>query len=224
MGPGRRRRGLTPEERALWERVARTANPLKGPAPKPPDAVASPPAMPEMHPSDEPRRAPPAPATSLPRPGSRARALGSTAAPPVGVTAHGPPHPGPVGRPEPGLDRRTAERLRRGEREPDARIDLHGLTAARAHARLDTFVRRAIAERRRCLLVITGKGDARGGRRHHREDAPFMSPSGGVLREAAPKWLRSGPFARQIVGIYEAHRRHGGAGAFYVYLKKPGSI
>jgi DNA-nicking Smr family endonuclease len=64
--------------------------------------------------------------------------------------------------------------------------------------------------------VITGKGG-----RHRPEDAPYMAPGRGVLREAAPKWLRTGPHARHIVGIYEAHRRHGGEGAFYVYLKRP---
>ncbi|MGF1446310.1 MAG: Smr/MutS family protein [Pikeienuella sp.] len=133
------------------------------------------------------------------------------------VTAeHRAHHPTPVGRPEPGLDRRTAERLRRGERTPDARIDLHGMTAARAHARLDGFIRQSIAARHRCVLVITGKG----GRKESGEDAPFMTPRGGILRDAAPRWLRSGPHARQIVGIYEAHQRHGGGGAFYVYLKK----
>jgi len=41
-----------------------------------------------------------------------------------------------------------------------------------------------------------------------------------VLRQQAPRWLRSGPHAAHIVGIYQAHPRHGGAGAFYVYLKK----
>jgi DNA-nicking Smr family endonuclease len=128
----------------------------------------------------------------------------------------GSDRPGPVGRPEPGLDRRTAERLRRGERAPDARIDLHGMTAARAHARLDGFMDAAVAAGHRCVLVITGKG----GRRRDAEEAPFMAPEQGVLRQAAPRWLRTGRHAARIVGIYEAHIRHGGAGAFYVYLKK----
>jgi len=73
----------------------------------------------------------------------------------------------------------------------------------------------------RVVLVITGKGD-RSGRRAHIDDAGFMAGDGGVLRRAAPDWLRRGPYASRIVGIYAAHRRHGGAGAFYVYLKKPG--
>jgi DNA-nicking Smr family endonuclease len=122
-----------------------------------------------------------------------------------------------VGRPEPGLDRRNAERLRRGERAPDGRIDLHGMTASRAHRALDRRIGEALARGERLVLVITGKG----GRGRHEEDAPFMRENTGVLRQQAPRWLRSGPHASRIVGIYQAHPRHGGAGAFYVYLKKP---
>ncbi|MEM7500220.1 MAG: Smr/MutS family protein [Pseudomonadota bacterium] len=125
------------------------------------------------------------------------------------------PRPAPVGRPEAGLDRRTAERLRRGTRAPDARLDLHGMTADRAHATLDRFVAGALAQGHRCILVITGKG----GRRAP-EDAPWLEPGFGVLRDAVPRWLRSGRHAREIVGIFEAHRRHGGTGALYVYLKR----
>jgi len=124
--------------------------------------------------------------------------------------------PGQVGRPEPGLDRRNAERLRRGLRSPDGRIDLHGMTAARAHRTLDRYIGAALARGERLVLVITGKG----GRRRGGDDAPFMREDEGVLRQQAPKWLSAGPHARNIVGIYEAHRRHGGAGAFYVYLKR----
>lgn len=207
-GPGRRRRGrLTPEDRAIWERVIRSATPLRpdrAPSAAPPgetspDAIAEPaPAIPAPH--------------ALPRPARD----GAAPAPPRTRPLAPDLHPTPVGRPEPGLDRRTSERLRRGAREPDARIDLHGLTAERAHARLDGFVRQSLAAGHRFLLVITGKG----GRREARDDAPYMAPRRGVLREAAPKWLRIGPHARHIVGIYEAHRRHGGEGAFYLYLKK----
>ena len=123
--------------------------------------------------------------------------------------------PRKVGRPEPGLDRRTAERLRRGERAPDARIDLHGMTADRAHRVLDRFIGEALSANLRCVLVITGKGG-----RHAREDAPFMHSDRGILRQAVPRWLTASPFARQIVGIFTAHPRHGGDGALYVYLKK----
>jgi DNA-nicking Smr family endonuclease len=122
----------------------------------------------------------------------------------------------PVGRPEAGLDRRNSERLRRGDRDPDGRIDLHGMTAEHAHRALDRRIGEALARGERLVLVITGKG----GRKRNADDAAFMRTDQGVLRQQAPRWLRSGPHAANIVGIYQAHLRHGGGGAFYVYLKK----
>lgn len=198
--PPRRRRGLSAEDRAIWDRVRQGTTPLhperRAPAPDP-----------------APRPAPPV-ETPDPVEPLLLRPMGRPQ-PRTGFQP-APPRPAPVGRPEPGLDRRTADRLRRGARAPDARIDLHGMSAARAHARLDRFLGEALAAGHRCVLVITGKG----GRRGSAEDAPFMTPEDGVLRQAAPRWIRSGPFATRIVGIFEAHARHGGAGAFYVYLKK----
>ncbi|MEM1315868.1 MAG: Smr/MutS family protein [Pseudomonadota bacterium] len=117
--------------------------------------------------------------------------------------------------PAAGLDKRTAARLKRGKRTPEARLDLHGMTAAAAHATLARFLHRCRAEGKRCVLVITGKG----GRRPV-EDAPYMPERIGVLRYAVPEWLTTAPLAPLVVGVYPAHRGHGGDGALYVYLKK----
>jgi DNA-nicking Smr family endonuclease len=121
-----------------------------------------------------------------------------------------------VGRPEAGLDGRLADRLRQGARAPDGRIDLHGMTAERAHRALDRYISVALTRGERLILVITGKG----GKARNADDAAFMRTDQGVLRQLAPNWLRNGPYAAHIVGIYQAHPRHGGAGAFYIYLKK----
>ena len=43
------------------------------------------------------------------------------------------------------MDRRRFEKLRRGRIEPEARLDLHGMTAERAHAALTGFILRAHA-------------------------------------------------------------------------------
>jgi DNA-nicking Smr family endonuclease len=66
------------------------------------------------------------------------------------------------------------------------------------------------------VLVITGKG----GKWRDPNEAPFMRGDQGVLRQQVPGWLSRGPHARQIVGVYQAHLRHGGEGALYVYLKR----
>lgn len=121
------------------------------------------------------------------------------------------PDAAPVGRREPGLDRRTAERLRKGAREPDARIDLHGMTAERAHNACLRFVAAGLARQDRVLLVVTGKG---------KRCVHGHFTARGVLRQSLPGWLRASPLGSSVIGIYQAHQRHGGAGAFYIYLKR----
>ena len=66
------------------------------------------------------------------------------------------------------------------------------------------YVRRAHAEGRRTVLVITGKG----------------ALGDGVLRRRAPEWLSEPPLRTLVAGLSEAHRRHGGEGAIYVALKR----
>jgi len=125
--------------------------------------------------------------------------------------AHAAPDAGPVGWREPGLDRRTSARLRKGAREPDARIDLHGMTAERAHMACLRFVGAGLARGDRVLLVVTGKG---------RRDEYGHLTARGILRQSLPGWLHASPLGASIVGIYQAHAKHGGAGAFYVYLRR----
>ena len=117
----------------------------------------------------------------------------------------------------PGLDRNTARALRRGERTPDARVDLHGMTADIAHQALNAFILSARMRGHRCVLVITGKGRKYG---VPSESGFSMERSEGVLRRDVPRWLRQAPLRDVITGVYQAHQRHGGDGAFYVYLQK----
>lgn len=119
----------------------------------------------------------------------------------------------------PGLDGRTAERLRRGALEPEARLDLHGLTEAVAHATLTTFLRTAYARGLRLVLVVTGKGAKSGN--HEPFDLELHRRRRGVLNAVTPRWLREPGLAPLIADMRPAHRRHGGSGALYVYLRKP---
>ncbi len=206
------RRGLGPEDQALWDKVTRDATPLEPALRKPAEETSGEPAK---EAGQVPVKAPPPASVPTSR---QLRPAGSGKAPSISIdlAAADTWAPAPVGRPEAGLDRRNAERLRRGERDPDARIDLHGMTADRAHRALDRRIGEALARGERLVLVITGKG----GKNRNTDHAPFMREGEGVLRQQAPRWLRSGPHAAHLVGIYQAHLRHGGAGAFYVYLKK----
>ncbi len=121
-----------------------------------------------------------------------------------------------VARAPSGLDGRTSERLRRGAIEPDARLDLHGMTQTAAHRALLLFLRDAQRSGVKLALVVTGKGAPA-------SDEVFeMERSRGVLKEMVPRWLKEPAFAGMLAGTRTAHRRHGGVGALYLYLCKTG--
>lgn len=159
-----------------------------------PDADLFAAVMRDVKPLRRPRAAPegpPRPAALPPKP------------PPLAVQPPSPPNPGIA---NPGIDRRTAERLRKGELAIDRRLDLHGMTEANAHAALDRFVRQAWQAEARVLLVITGKGS--------------VGQGGGVLRRNLPRWLASGEHAVRVLRVESAQARHGGSGAYYVLLRR----
>ena len=131
------------------------------------------------------------------------------------------PRTKPLG-PISGVDGATAERLRRGRVEPDATLDLHGMTQSQAFSRLTAFVRRGHEKGYRCLLVITGKGSegrADAGERSRAFVMPERSKAG-VLRLLLPLWLEQSDTRALVVGVQSAHQRHGGGGAYYVYLRR----
>jgi DNA-nicking Smr family endonuclease len=107
------------------------------------------------------------------------------------------------------IERREKSRLARGHREIDARIDLHGMTQARAHRALLGFLHRSQAEGCRYVLVITGKGK-------------ILSDGSerGVLRRIVPEWLALAEFRALVTGYEEAAIGHGGAGALYVRVRR----
>lgn len=97
----------------------------------------------------------------------------------------------------------TDKNTRKGRVPIDARIDLHGLTQEQARKALATALLRSAKRGDRCLLVITGKG-------------PRLE---GVLRQALPRWLKEADLRPLVSRVSQAHARHGGAGAWYVFLK-----
>ena len=203
-----RRRSLSDDESTLWQRVARTARRLQ-PSPSPmadtrtgpvPDPGASPPGpRKRMGPSVEP------PLTkALPVP--VAKRLSVDLAESVSeALARAPVR----------MDRNAHTRMMRGKLSPEARIDLHGMTLAQAHPVLTGFILSAHARGLRLVLVITGKG-----RTHPEDDLGPMPRRAGALKHEVPHWLRSGALRPVVLEIRESHRSHGGAGAYYVYLRK----
>ena len=189
MSAGGRR--VRDEEAALWRNVARDVTPLPRHAERPEDDGPD-----DCRPGEE----PPVPARK-----AKPRKAPARPAPP------GPPRQAvPLPDLDPalpaGLDRRTARRLRRGQLAAEARLDLHGKTQAQAHAALQGFIKESRMARRRCVVVITGKGSVASG-------------EGGVLRRMAPRWLNEPALRRHIIAITNAPESSGGAGALYVLLR-----
>lgn len=114
------------------------------------------------------------------------------------------------------MDPKSNRRLRKGKLTPQARIDLHGMTLAEAQPALTGFILRSHAAGLRLVLVITGKG------RGSRNDAGLPLSRPGALRHNVPHWLHMGAMGQMVAQVLPAHDRHGGGGAYYVWLRKPG--
>lgn len=113
-----------------------------------------------------------------------------------------------------GIDRRTAEKLRKGKMPIDAVLDLHGLRQGEAQDHLIRFVLGQYQSGRRCLLVITGKGN------RSPADAVDSGGAPGVLRRMVPVWLGHAPLADKILLHSPAQPKDGGSGALYVLLRR----
>jgi DNA-nicking Smr family endonuclease len=148
-------------------------------------------------------------AAQVPAPPSKTKPLPSLRPHPPSRDQAPIPKAAPVLEP---LDRRVKQRLARGREPIEARIDLHGRTQDEAHAMLLRFLRKAQDDGARFALVITGKG-AR---------ARDEWSERGVLKRQVPLWLKLPEFRAYVVGFEPAHVGHGGEGALYVRIKKPG--
>jgi len=183
---------MTSAERALWRAAMRDVAPLPGHAlpPEPPKPVPQP--------------EPPAPVVAPAVPVARAKPLPVPTVLPALTYAR-----------TPGLDRRTSERLKRGQLPIEARLDLHGMTQDQARHALDRFVGHAYERGLRAVLIITGKGlKLRGG------DADPWDAAPGVLKHQTPRWLNEAPNRARVLAFTPAQPRDGGSGALYVLIRR----
>jgi DNA-nicking Smr family endonuclease len=120
-----------------------------------------------------------------------------------------PPDPGtggPSRERDAGEGRSESQYQRMRPREPQAELDLHGLTVGEAKAALQRFLRDSRARGLEKVLIIHGKGN-------HSRGQP-------VLEATVRAWLESSSLA----GAFgRAERRHGGSGATWVIVRLPGS-
>lgn len=203
--PRRRRVRLPSEaELELWRAVTKDVAPYtpqnQAPVPENGDIPLLPPAANPARSEPAPARRPQPPLPDWP---SRAQPKPETAPPLTG------------------LDRRTSQKLSRGQMEADVRIDLHGMTQIVAYEALLGFLIRARAQDARLALVITGKGES-GFARHTLHSVRFhpTPERKAVLRSQVPQWFHEERFRELVAGFQPAHPRHGGGGAFYVWIRR----
>ncbi len=196
--PGRKKKRLSTEDRHLWSMVTRTAIPLHVRKPAP-EVEASPSKSITVKTRQHFEVSDFRIGDLAPR-----NPPGSQLDPSISDRlAHAPVQ----------MDHGTHRRMVRGKLKPEARLDLHGSTLAQAHPALTRFIQGSHARGLRLVLVITGKGKDR--------DAPGPIPiRRGVLKHQVPGWLNMPPLGRIVLDVRESHIRHGGAGAYYVYLRR----
>ncbi|WP_299139827.1 Smr/MutS family protein [uncultured Tateyamaria sp.] len=193
------RRKLHPEEEELWRRVASKTERLH-PQPKfdPEDFVT-------QTPAPGPRPKPTFDAVRTLTPSMPSRPTTSVSLTPS-ITDQVRAQPIQ-------MDRKAFDQLKRGKLRPEGKLDLHGMTLDRAHPALTRFVLGAQSQGKRLVLVVTGKGK-------NRDDGGPIPVRHGVLRHQVPQWLSMQPLASAVLQVTPAHLRHGGGGAYYVYLRR----
>lgn len=111
------------------------------------------------------------------------------------------------------IDRRTAQRFKRGELRIERRLDLHGRKEDEAWEAVQNFIQDSFLHNCRCVLIITGKGI-------HQENGIDIFAERGVLKDRVPQWLNSSSLRPFILSFDYAQPKDGGSGALYILLRR----
>jgi len=95
-------------------------------------------------------------------------------------------------------------------------IDLHGFTLDEANKTIENFINKAYSENINKLIIVTGKG-----LHSKNEKDPYVSKDFGILKYSVPEFITNNANLMNMINeITDAKIEDGGAGAFYVFLKK----
>ena len=95
-------------------------------------------------------------------------------------------------------------------------IDLHGYTLEQANKVIEEFVKKSYLDGVNKLIVVTGKG-----LHSQNEKDPYVSKDLSILKYSVPEFLSTNKSLMNIIyEIKDAKIEDGGAGAFYIYLRK----
>ena len=106
-----------------------------------------------------------------------------------------------------GVQEGVFKKLRLGQYPLEGRLDLHRKTVKESRDELFGFVRMAQARGWRCVLINHGRGE--------------RSPTPARIKSYVIAWLAQIP---EVLAYHHPERRHGGAGAVYVLLRKSAAL
>ena len=95
-------------------------------------------------------------------------------------------------------------------------IDLHGYSLEEANKTIESFIYNAYEQSVNKLIVVTGKG-----LHSENEKDPYISKDLGILKYSVPEFISNNRNLMSVINeIKDAEIEDGGAGAFYIFLKK----
>lgn len=192
----RKKKSLSADDVALWQKVTQSVEPLNEPVQM--DSVLE-----TFIPAIPAKQAVLMQTTAPREPAKRTRTVQQT--PSIFQSTPAPTSPN--------MDKKNFKKLVQGRKEIDATLDLHGMTSAQAQSTFTRFISQGSRMGLRLVLVITGKGN-----KTHMDE--FNRPRSGVLKSSLPDWVRSAGLSDKVLQVTPAQQKHGGGGAFYVYLRR----
>ena len=95
-------------------------------------------------------------------------------------------------------------------------IDLHGFTLEQANITITNFIENCYQNSVSKIIVVTGKG-----LHSNVEKDPYVSKDLSILKYSVPEYIENNEeLMKKITEIKDAKIEDGGAGAFYILLRK----
>jgi DNA-nicking Smr family endonuclease len=95
-------------------------------------------------------------------------------------------------------------------------IDLHGYTLEEANKLVEKFILESYEKKINKLIIVTGKGI-----HSQNEKDPYVSKDLSILKYSVPEFISNNKSLMNVIyDMQDAEIKDGGAGAFYIFLKK----
>ena len=113
------------------------------------------------------------------------------------------------------IEKNKLRRIKNGKITIEGTLDLHGLSLKDAESKLRLYVGNGLQQKKRLLLIITGKGS---------NSKPNIHGKTLTIKSELKKWLSNSFYSDKVQYISKALDQHGGEGAYYFFLKKSKNI